>query len=110
MAGKPEHEDVGAGAEDLVPGAGDHHRAHFRVLEADAIDGVVEFDVDAEIVAVQLELVARADAGALVEIGDEGCDRALEAKLPVPVARGRSLVVDRVGAAHRALLKQQFNA
>ena len=29
----------------------------FRVLEADALDGVGELDVDAEIVRVQLELV-----------------------------------------------------
>jgi len=39
------------------------------VLEADAVDRVVEFDVDAQVVAVELELVAGAQAGVLVEVG-----------------------------------------
>ncbi len=37
MAGDAQHEDVGAGAEHLLLGAGDDDGAHFRVLEADAL-------------------------------------------------------------------------
>jgi hypothetical protein len=32
--------------------------AHFRMLETDALNGVGELDVDAEVVGVELELVA----------------------------------------------------
>ena len=69
MAGDAEHEDVGAGAEHSLSRAGDDDRAHFRMLEADAIDGVVELDIDAEVVTVEFELVAWTQAGILVEIG-----------------------------------------
>jgi hypothetical protein len=37
------------------------------VLEADAVDGVVQLDVHAQVVAVELELVAGARAAVLVE-------------------------------------------
>src|SRR5208337_4891692 len=56
VAGNAEHEDVGPRAEHPVARAGDDHCAHLRMLEADAVDRVVELDVDAEIVAVELEL------------------------------------------------------
>src|SRR5208283_6179896 len=58
MAGGAQHENVGARAEDPLARAGDDHGPHFRALEADAVYGVVELDVDAQIVAVELELVA----------------------------------------------------
>ena len=74
----------------LLPRAGDDDRAHFRMLEADAIDGVVELDVDAEVVAVEFELVARTQAGVLVEIGQERRHGPVEPQLPVAViARAR---------------------
>jgi hypothetical protein len=38
------------------------------MLESDAIDGVVKLDVDAEVVTVEFEFVAVAEAGILVEI------------------------------------------
>ena len=56
-------------AEHLLLRAGDDHRAHLRVLEADALHRVVELDVDAQVVAVELELVAGTQAGVLVEVG-----------------------------------------
>ena len=65
------------------------------MLEADAVDRVGELDVDAEVVGVELELVAGADAAVLVEVGDQGGDRAVEDELPVAVAGGLGLVVDR---------------
>ena len=42
VAGQAEHEDVGARAEHPLAGAHDDHRAHLRMLEAYAVDGVVE--------------------------------------------------------------------
>ena len=73
-----QHEDVGARAEHLVLGAGHDDGAHFGMLEADAVDGVVELDVDAQVVAVELELVAGAQAGVLVEVGRQAWPRAFE--------------------------------
>ena len=103
VAGDAQHEDVGAGAEHLVLGAGQHHRAHFRVLEADAVDGVVQFDVHAQVVAVELELVAGAQAAVIVKVRLQRGHRAFEAQLPVLVLRGVGLVVDAGGGAHAGL-------
>ena len=84
--GRPgEHLDVGAGAEDLVEPAGDDHGAHLGMLEAQALDGVVELDVDAEVVAVELQLVVVAQAGVGRDPHRQGGDRAVEGQLPVAV-------------------------
>ena len=53
-----QHEDVRAGTEDAVLAAGDHHRAHGGVLEADAVQRVVQLHVNAQVIAIELELVA----------------------------------------------------
>ena len=68
--------------------AGDDDRAHLGMLEADAVERVVQLDVDAEVVAVELELVAGAEAAVLVDVDRQRRDRALDRQLPVPVARG----------------------
>ena len=73
-----EHEDVGAGAEDPVARARHDDAAHLGVLEAEPLQRVVELDVDAQVVAVQLELVAGRDAAVLVDAEDERRDRAVE--------------------------------
>jgi hypothetical protein len=46
------------------------------VLKADAVDRVVQFDVDAEVVGVELQLVAGRDALFLGDV--EGVGRAVE--------------------------------
>ena len=83
--GAGQHADVRAGAEDLVLAAGDDDRAHLRVLEAQPLHGVVELDVDAEVVGVQLQLVARAQAAVLVDVHRQRGDRAVDGEPPVPV-------------------------
>ena len=55
---QPQHVDVGAGAEKPLAGAGDDHAMDFRMLEANAVERVGKLDVDAEIVGIELELVA----------------------------------------------------
>ena len=99
MAREAEHEDVGAGAEHPLAGARDDHDADLGMLETDAVDSVIELDVDAEIVAVELELVAGTQARVLVEIGEQRRDRPVELELPVPVERRRGLIVDPVHCA-----------
>ena len=51
-----------------VLAAGDDHRAHLGVLEAQPLDGVVQLDVDAQVVGVELELVAGHQAAVLVDV------------------------------------------
>jgi hypothetical protein len=63
-----EHEDVGAGAEDALLAAGDDHGAHLGMLEAHALQGVVQLHVHAEVVGVELELVAGLDAAVFVDV------------------------------------------
>ena len=58
------------------------------MLEAQAVQRVVQLDVDAEVVAVELELVARGDALVLGDVERERRDRAVEGELPVVVALG----------------------
>ena len=110
VARDAEHEDLGARAEHPIATAGDDRRPNFRMLEADPVDRVVEFDVDPEVIAVELELVARAQPGVLVEVGQERRHRSVEFELPVPVAGGLGLVVDRIGVAHRRLHDRHFSA
>ena len=55
-----EHADIGAGAEHIVLAGLDDDAAHFRMLEAQPLHRVVQFDVDAEVVGIELELVVTA--------------------------------------------------
>ena len=68
----------------------DDDRVDLGMLEAQALDGVGELDVDAEIVGVELQLVVRRQARVLAHVHRERGDRAVEGQLPV-------LVVVRVG-------------
>ena len=83
---RAEHEDVGAGAEHAIARAGHDDGAHFGVLEADALQRVVQLDVDAEIVGVELELVAGTNTAVLGDVHRERRERAVERELPVAVA------------------------
>ena len=51
------------------------------VLKADAVDGVVQFNVDAKIVTVELQLVAGTDATVLIKAGSQRGDRAVKLRL-----------------------------
>src|SRR5439155_16883301 len=85
VRGAAEHVDVRARAEDAVLRAADDERFGFGVLEPDALERVGELDVDAEIVRVELERVARAHAAVLLDVHEERRDRSIEGELPVLV-------------------------
>jgi len=91
---KPEHEDVRAGTEHAILETRDDDGANFRALEADALQGVGELDVDAQIVGVELELVAGPNRCVFGDIHRQRRDRALERQAPMPVAIGVGTVVD----------------
>ena len=69
-----EHADVGAGAEDAILARAQHHRADFRMFEAHALHDVGELDVDAEIVGIELELIALEQPAVLVDVHEDGRD------------------------------------
>jgi hypothetical protein len=81
--------------------AGQDHRAHFGMFEADALQGIVQFDVDAEVVRVELQAVARPYARFLVDVHGERRHRARDVQPPMPVPRWMCLeghwCIDRLG-------------
>ena len=101
-----QHEDVRAGAEDALLQAGDDDGVDLGMLEADALDGVGELDVDAEIVRVQLQPVVGREAGVLLHVHRQRRDGAVERQLPVDVTRGIALEVDR---RHRRGLARELH-
>ena len=63
-----QHPDVGAGAEYPVLVRRQDHRPHLRMFETNALQCVVEFDIDAEVVGIQFQLVAGEQRGVFVHI------------------------------------------
>ncbi len=94
VGGARQHADVGAGAEHAVLARAQQHHFHAGMLEAQPLHRVGELDVDAEIVGIQLELVALEQAAILVDIHGQRRDVALDIQLPVPVARRIGLKID----------------
>ena len=105
VAGDAQHENVGARAEHAVAQAGHHHGAHFGVLEADALQRVVQLDVHTQVVAVELEFVARTQAGVFVDVDAQRGDLAVERQVDVLVLGGTGLVIHGQGSAHEGLRK-----
>ena len=64
------------------------------MLEAQPLDGVGEFDVDTEVVGIQLELVAFEQGALFVDVEKERRDIAVDLELPVPVAGRIGLEID----------------
>ena len=91
MARVAEHVDVGAGAKHAALAARDDDGFDLGMLEADAVQRVGELDVDAEVVAVQLELVAWLERLVLGHVEVERGHRSVEGELPVVVAIGLGL-------------------
>ena len=71
-----------------------HHHLHLGVLEAQPLHGVGQLDVDAEVVGVELELIALEQAGVLVDVHDQLGDLAVELQLPVAIAGRLGLEID----------------
>ena len=69
----------------FVDAAGEHHRLDFRVLEAQPLHGVVQLDVDGEVVGVELQLVVVAQSGVGGDRHGERCHRTVELEPPVPI-------------------------
>ena len=71
------------------------------MLETQPLHGVRELDVDAEIVGIELELIALEQPAVLVDIHGQGRDIAIDGELPVPVALWIGLEIDVCGATRQ---------
>ena len=63
------------------------HDLHLGMLEAQPLQRVGELDIDAEVVGIELQLVAFEQAAVLVDVHGQGGDVAVDRQFPVPVAR-----------------------
>ena len=93
MRGLAEHADIGAGAEHVILARLDHHAAHLRVFEAQPLHRIVQFDIDTEVVGIELQLVLTKPAG-LIDIHDQVGDITIGLDPPMAIAAGFDLVVD----------------
>jgi len=57
------------------------------MLEAQALQDVGELDVNAEIVGIELELIALEQRRILVDVHEQRGDVAVDRQLPMPIAR-----------------------
>ena len=73
---------------------------HLGVLEAQPLDDVVQLDVDAEVVRVQLQLVVVAKPGIRCHRHRHGGDRSIECDPPVPVRLRVRTETDRLLSGH----------
>jgi hypothetical protein len=82
-----QHPDVRARAEDLLLAARHDDGLHFRVLEPQPLHGVVQLDVNAQVVRVELQLVAGHQAALLIDVHRQRGYLAVGREPPVPVLR-----------------------
>ena len=103
--------DIGAGAEHVVLARADHHRANLRVLETQPLHRVGQFDIDAEIVGIELQFGAREQAAGGVDVERQRRDGAVAGEPPMPVAArlGRKFDMHRENIASPAPLPQPFS-
>src|SRR6201999_3635306 len=85
---------IGTSAEHAVLARADHHDLYVRMLETQPLHGVRELNVDAEVVGIELELVALEQAAVFVDVHRQGRDVARDIQLPVPVAGRIGLEID----------------
>ena len=71
------------------------------MLEAESLHRVGEFNVDAEVVGIQLELITFEQPAILVDVHGQRRDIAFDIQLPMPVARRIGLKIDVPGAASK---------
>ena len=76
---------------------GEHDGAHLGMFEPQPLHRVVQLDVDAEVVGVELELVPVDQTAVLVDIHRERRHSAVGRQLPVPVAARIGTELDAFG-------------
>ena len=64
------------------------------MLEADALHRVVQLDIDAEIIGIELELVAFPQPAVFIDIHGQGGDRPVAGERPVFIVFRTGFVMD----------------
>src|SRR5207253_8774525 len=67
---------------------------HLGMFESNPLHRVVQLDVDTQVIRIELELIARTNAGIFVDIYLQRRNRTVVAHFVVFIAVGMSLVVD----------------
>src|SRR3984893_11822430 len=83
-----QHVDVGSRAEHALLAARQNHDPHLGMLEADAVERVVEFYIYPEIVRLELQPVAWGRSGFLRHIQGQCGDRPGAGQAPVAISLG----------------------
>ena len=104
VGGKPQHKDIGARTKNAVFQTGDDNAFDFRVLEADALQCVMQFNVYAQVVGVEFEFVSRSNASVFVDIELQSGGFAFVFDRPMLVLAGVDFVVHCCGVLHVCLL------
>jgi hypothetical protein len=94
MRGRREHLDVGAGAEHLVEPASDDDSLDARMFESQALQRVVQLDVDCEVVRVQLQLVVAAQAACRIDGHRQRRDGSVDGESPMAIPGRIGVEVD----------------
>src|SRR5438132_780664 len=89
-----QHVDVGAGAEHALLAARDHHHPGFGMLKPDAVERIVEFYIDPEVVRVELQAVAWGEPAFLLDVERHRGHRTVARKTPVSIALKFDVKVD----------------
>jgi hypothetical protein len=64
------------------------------MLEAETLDCIVQFDIDAQVIGIQLELIARVERSVFIDVHRKRSYRAVKAELPMAIAGGSSSKID----------------
>ena len=99
-----QHKDVGARAKNAVFQTGDDHAFNFRMFKADTLQSVVQFNVNAQVVRIEFELVARADTRVFVDVELQGGGFAFVFDRPMLVLAGIDFVIHYCWVVHGCLL------
>src|SRR6185295_1553807 len=89
-----QHVNVRACAEDSRLQTRDDDDANFRMLEAESLNRVCQFDIDAEIVRIELELIAISESLVFLDVHREPGHGSIDLEPPVFVLLRRCLEQD----------------
>ena len=94
VRGKSQHVDVGPGAKNAILRAGQDHRVDLWAFEPDALQGIVELDIHAQVIRIQFQFVAWTNPAVFRHVHRERGNRAIKGEPPVLVARRFGLIFD----------------
>ncbi len=91
---QPQHEDVGAGAENTVFLTGQDNSANFRMFETNALQRVVQFDIDTQVIGIQFQFIPGTQTSIFVHVHRKGGHLAIKTEFPVLILTGIGAKID----------------